>query len=169
MEIARLSSIIDGPAHGPRDNFSEGSPSECSCEVRLMHIKRLHEAIACLGLRHPREHGLDSWEELKGELPHMLDHIRGINKQLKVLDDPESPMSRTSSRASTAHRRHQSDPQNLRTTSFSRDVRPRPSSPTESNISVSRDSLSAVDAGNRAGKRRSKGTGYFSNQGGRNK
>ena len=157
-----MNSIIDGQAYRARGGFSSDSPTECYCEARLSHIKRLHQAIACLGLRRPRDHGLDSWEELKGELPHMLDHIRGINDQLKHAEDLEMPASSTFSRSRTVHRRNQSEPQNVRETSFS-SVRPRPSSPTGSNIS--RDSGSAFSASNMSWKRGSRGVGFSSNLG----
>jgi hypothetical protein len=165
LEIARLRSVIDEKAHRLRDDSREGSPSECSCEARLLHIKRLHEEIACLGLLHPRQHGLHSWEELSGELPHMLDHIRGINEQLKRLTDPGSPVP-TTSQTSTIHRRNQPEPQNVRQSSLPNGVRPRLPSPTGSNISVSRSSISA--SRNESRRRSSRGTGYFSNQGGWN-
>jgi hypothetical protein len=164
LEIARLRSIVEGPAYRSRDDLPAGSPSEHCCVAKLQHIKRLHGAIACLGMRYPRDHGLDSWDELNGELPSMLDHIRAVNEQLKRLEDPQTPLSPTFSRASTVHRRSQLEPQNVRTSSFSSDARPRPPSPTESNISVSRDSVSPVGASNKS-RKRSKGTGYFANQG----
>jgi hypothetical protein len=162
LKIAKLNSIIDGQVYRARGGFSGGSLAECYCEARLLHIKRLHQAIASLGLRHPRDHGLDSWEELKGELPHMLDHIRGINDQLKRVEDLEMLASSTPSRSHT-HRRNQSEPQGVRETSFS-SVRPRPPSPTGSNIS-SRDSGSAFSASNMSWKRGSKGAGFLSNPG----
>src|SRR5947209_8106138 len=163
-EIAKLNSIIDGRAYRARDGFSGDSPTGCYCEARLQHIKCLHRAIACLGLRRPRDHGLDSWEELKGELPHMLDHIRGIDKQLKKIEDLEMSASSTSSRPGIVHRRNQSEPQNVRETSFP-SLHLRQSSPTGSNFSSSRDSGSAFSATNRSWKRGSKGVGYPSNPG----
>lgn len=164
LEIAKLNSIIDGRAYKARNGFSGDLPTECYCEARLHHIKRLHHAIACLGLRRPREHGLDSWEELKGELPHMLDHIKGINQQLKRFEDLEMSASYTSSGPGAAHRRNQSAPQNVRETPFP-SVHPRQSSPTGSNFSSSRDSGSASGAANKSWKRASKGVGYPSNPG----
>lgn len=163
MEIARLRSIVDERAPRPRDDSREGSPSECDCEARLSHIKCLHENIASLGMLRPRRHNLNSWKELSGELPHMLDHISGINEQLKTLEDPGSPVSTTSSRTKISHHRHQSEPQSVLQSSLSKDVHPRLPSPTESNISVSRNSISA--ARNVSRKRSSRNTGYFSNQG----
>jgi hypothetical protein len=165
MEIARLRSIVDERPNGPRDDSGEGSPSECDCEARLFHIKCLHEKIACLGMLRPRQHGLNSWKELSGELPTMLDHISGINEQLKQLEDPESSVSTTSSRAKISHRRHRLEPQNVLQSSLSKDVHPRLPSPTESNISVPRNSISA--ARNVSRKRSSRNTGFFSNQGDR--
>jgi hypothetical protein len=163
-EIAKLNSVIDGRAYRTRDGFSGNSPTGCYCEARLHHIKRLHHAIACLGLRHPRDHGLDSWEELKGELPHMLDHIKEINKQLKTFEDLEVSASPIFPRSGTMHRRNQSEPQNVRETLFSSDHL-RQSSPTGSNFSSSRDSGSAFSATNKSWKRGSKGFGYSSNPG----
>jgi hypothetical protein len=157
LEIAKLNSIIDGRAYRARDGFSGGPSTECYCEARLIHIKRLHHAIACLGLRRPRDHGLDSWEELKGELPHMLDHINGINKQLKHFEDLEMAAPSKSSRSGDMHRRNQSEPQNVREAPFP-SVRPRQSSPTESSFS-SRDSGSAFSATKKPWKRTSKGVG----------
>ena len=136
-----------------RDESHEGLSPEC-CQAKLLHIKSLHEEIACLGMLHRRQHGLNSWPELSGELPTMIDHIRGINKQLKRLRDPESPTpTPTPTQADTGHRRNHSEPQN---------VRPRPLSPTGSNISVSRDSASTVR--NESRRRSSRGPAYFSNQ-----
>jgi hypothetical protein len=162
-EIAKLNSVIDGRAYRTRDGFSGNLPTECYCEARLHHIKRLHHAIACLGLRRPRGHGLDSWEDLKGELPHMLDHIKEINKQLKAFEDLEMSAPSISS-PGTTHRRYQSEPQNVRETLFPSDHL-RQSSPTGSNFSSSRDSGSAFSATNKSWKRGSKGFGYSPNLG----
>ena len=158
-----MNSTIDGQAYRARDGFSGYSPTECYCEARLIHIKRLHQAIASLGLRRPRDHGLDSWEELKGELPHMLDHIKGINKLLKQVEDLEMPASSAISQSRTVHRRNQSEPQNVGETSFSI-LRQRPPSPTGSNIS-SRDSGSAFSSSSMSRKRGSKVVDFSSNLG----
>ena len=163
-EIAKLKGLIDGRAYRTRDGFSGDSPTGCYCEARLHHIKRLHHAIACLGLRRPRDHGLHSWEDLKGELPHMLDHIKEMDKQLKNLEVLEMSASSTSSRLGTLHRRNQSEPQNVRETLFPNDHL-RQSSPTGSNFSSSRDSGSAFSASNKSWKRGSRGVGYSSNPG----
>jgi hypothetical protein len=163
LEIAKLNSIIDGQAYRARGGFSVDSPTQCYCEARLIHIKRLHQAIACLGLRRPRDHGLDSWEELKGELPHMLDHIKGINEQLKDTEDLEMPASPTFSRSRTVHRRNPSELQNVGETSFS-SLRQRPPSPTGSNFS-SRDSGSNFSASSMSRKRGSRGVSFSSNLG----
>jgi hypothetical protein len=164
-EIAKLNSIIvDGRAYRTRGAFSGDSPTGCYCEARLQHIKRLHRAIACLGLRHPRDHGLASWEELKAELPHMLDLIKGIDKQLKNLEDLAMSASPTPSQPGIAHRRNQSEPLNIRDTLFP-GVDLRQSSPTGSNFSSSRDSGSAFSATNKSWKRGSKAFGYSPNPG----
>jgi hypothetical protein len=87
--------------------------------------------------------------------PHMLDHIRGINDQLKRVEDLEMSASSASSRSHTVHRR-------VRETFSS--VRPRSPSPARSNFS-SRDSGSAFSASNKSWKRGSKGAGFLSNPG----
>lgn len=161
-EIASLRSIVDEQVHSHSEDAGEQWPSDCDCAAKLLHIKRLHKEIASLGLRRPREHSLESWEELKGELPHMLDHIRGINKQLKWIDDADSPTSPATSRPNTVHCRNQYEPQSFFNQSASKHGRQRAPSPTGSNVSISRDSISANHKSRRT---RTRATDYFANQG----
>ena len=158
--------MIDERDDRLREALWNSSAPECYCEARLSHIKRLHEAITCLGLRLRRQHGLNSWEDLSSELPHMLDHIKGIDEQLKKLEISARASSPTPSRASTSHRRYRSEPQNVDRNTSSKDARPRMPSPSESNISLPRSSLSAIGTSTKSGKRSSKNAGFFSNQGG---
>jgi hypothetical protein len=81
-DTGEILDIIDEKAHRPRGDFREGSPSECYCEERLLHIKCLHEEIACLGLLHPRRYGLNSWDGLSsnGSFRHRSG-ILGLNNQ----------------------------------------------------------------------------------------
>ena len=158
--------MVDERNNRLRDALHHSSPPECDCEAKLSHIKRLHEAITWLGLHPQRKHGLDSWEDLRSELPHMLDHIKGMDEQLKRVQPSARSASPTPSGASMAHRRHRSEPEYVNKNRSSADVRPRLPSPTESNISVLRDSLSTAGASTKSRNRRSRGTGFFSNQGG---
>ncbi|ERF72146.1 hypothetical protein EPUS_02937 [Endocarpon pusillum Z07020] len=55
-------------------------------EAKLSHIRRLHAAIANLGLRHPMPYTTQDWEELSVELPAMVQRIEKINFTLKELE-----------------------------------------------------------------------------------
>lgn len=55
-------------------------------DAKLSHIRRLHAAIANLGLRHPMAHTTQDWGELTDELPAMVQRIDKINITLKELE-----------------------------------------------------------------------------------
>ncbi len=55
-------------------------------DAKLSHIRRLHAAIANLGLRHPMTHTINDWDELSHELPAMVHRIDKINITLKELE-----------------------------------------------------------------------------------
>lgn len=55
-------------------------------DAKLYHIRRLHAAIANLGLRHAVAHTSQDWEELSDELPAMVQRIDQTNITLKKLE-----------------------------------------------------------------------------------
>ena len=55
-------------------------------DAKLSHIRRLHAAIANLGLRHAMAHTTHDWDELTDELPAMVQRIDKVNVTLKQLE-----------------------------------------------------------------------------------
>ncbi len=145
VEVDKLTSILES------NNLSLPKHDD---EPKLQHIKRLHKAITSLGLRRPRAHGLDTWEELKGELPTMLDHIKGINQQLQETEESIAVESSAIPQSRTAHRHAQSESHATDQALPYGEFNPRVPSPTESNVSARRDPFTKADKVNKGWKRR---------------